>query len=146
MRLIIESDYGPISGEHAEGGELDRAHQFVNEFLIFVKETDAGDDVIDEIELPLPRPLLVRAFSTVIAAERRPDIKSLLIKAGIMLAHYRPSLGPRIRVRPGSPQRRPEPAISKRLAQRLERTMLAVAEDRVRLAETYLRAIQRSLN
>jgi hypothetical protein len=146
MRLIIESDYGPISGEHAEGRDLDRAHHFVNEFLVFVKENDAGGDVIDEIELPLPKSLLVRAFSMVIAAERRPDIKSLLITAGITLAHFRPGLGPRIRVRSGLPQGRPEPAISRRHAQRLERTLLAVAEDRVRLAETYLRAIQRSLN
>lgn len=145
MRLIIESDYGPISGEHAEGRDLDKAHHFVNEFLVFVKENDAGGDVIDEIELPLPKSLLVRAFSMVIAAERRPDIKSLLIKAGITLAHYRPGLGPRIRVRSGL-QGRPEPAISRRHAQRLERTLLAVAEDRVRLAEAYLRATQRSLN
>ncbi len=146
MRLIIESDYGPVSGEHAEESELDRAHQLVDEFLIFVKENDVGNDIIDEIELPVPKSLLVPAFSMVIAAERRPPIKSLLIKAGMTLAHYRPGLGPRIRIRPGLPRWRPEPSISRRLAQRLERTLLAVAEERVRLAETYLRATQRSFN
>jgi hypothetical protein len=145
MRLIIESDYCPVSGEHAEESELDRAHQLVDEFLVFVKESDVGNDFIDEIELPVPKSLLVPAFSRVIAAERRPAIKGLLIKAGMMLAHYLEGLGPRIRVRPGLPQLRPEPSISRRFAQRRERTLLAVAEERVRLAETYHRAIQRSL-
>jgi len=78
MRLIIESDYGTVLGEHAEESELDRAHQLVDEFLVFVKENDVGNDIIDEIELPVPKSLLVPAFSMVIAAERRPPIKSSL--------------------------------------------------------------------
>lgn len=146
MRLIIESVDGPLSGEHQEGSDLDRAHHLVDEFLVFVRSNDVGSDIIDEIELPVPKPLLVQAFSIVIAAERRPEVKSLLMKAGITLAQYRPGLGPRVRVRPGSSRWRPERAISKQLANRLEQTLRAVAEERIGLAEVYLRAISRSFN
>jgi len=146
MRLIIESDYELVSGVNLGRDALERAQQFIDEFLVFVKANDVCHDVIDEIELPAPKSLLVSAFCVVIAAERRPDIRSLLIKAGITLAQYRPGLGPRIRVTPGSPRWRSEPTMSKVHGRRLEQTLLRVAEERVQLAETYLRAVSRSLN
>jgi hypothetical protein len=146
MRLIIESDYELVLGGNLGRDALERAQQFIDEFLVFVKANDVCHDVIDEIELPAPKSLLVSAFCVVIAAERRPDIRSLLIKAGITLAQYRPGLGPRIRVTPGSPRWRSEPTMSKVHARRLEQTLLRVAEERVQLAETYLRAVSRSLN
>jgi hypothetical protein len=146
MRLIIESDYELVLGGNLGRDALERAQQFIDEFLVFVKANDVCHDVIDEIELPAPKSLLVSAFCVVIAAERRPDIRSLLIKAGITLAQYRPGLGPRIRVTPGSPRWRSEPTMSKVHSRRLEQTLLRVAEERVQLAETYLRAVSRSLN
>ncbi len=146
MRLIIESDYELVLGGNLGRDALERAQQFIDEFLVFVKANDVCHDVIDEIELPAPKSLLVSAFCVVIAAERRPDIRSLLIKAGITLAQYRPGLGPRIRVTPGSPRWRSEPTMSTVHARRLEQTLLRVAEERVQLAETYLRAVSRSLN
>ena len=111
MRLIIESDYELVLGGNLGRDALERAQQFIDEFLVFVKANDVCHDVIDEIELPAPKSLLVSAFCVVIAAERRPDIRSLLIKAGITLAQYRPGLGPRIRVTPGSPRWRSEPTM-----------------------------------
>ncbi len=146
MRLIIEPDIGPVSGERGGESDLDRAHRVIDEFLVFVRESHVGNDIIDEIELPVPKSLLVRAFSIVIAAEQRPDVKSLLIKAGMTLAQYRPGLGPRIRITPATSRWRAAPILSKRLAQRLEQTLRAAAEERVGLAETYQRAISRSLN
>ncbi len=146
MRVIIESDYAGVPGERPEPSSLDRAQQFVEEFLFFVKANDVGNDIMDEIELPVSKSLLIDAFSIVIVAERRPDVRNLLIKAGITLAQYRPGLGPRIRMSPGSPKWRVEPSISRRLALHLKRTLSTVASERIQLAETYLLAIRRSLN
>ncbi|MBB3595908.1 hypothetical protein FHX08_006328 [Rhizobium sp. BK529] len=146
MRVIIESRFGFMPGEYPDSASLDRAQECVDEFLLFVKANDIGSDIIDEIELPVPKGFLIGAFSIVIAAERRPDVRNLLIKAGVSLAQYRPGLGPRIRIRPGSPRWRPEPSMAKGAALRLERTLDSVAWERVQLAEAYLGVIRRSLN
>lgn len=143
--MTIDLDDDIITG-HSARDEFAKAHGLVEAFLQFVREHDVGNDLIDEIELPVPRGLLVKAFCIVIVAERRPESRTLLIKAGIALAHFQPGLGPRIRVRPCPQYGRGEDERPKPFARRIARTLDAVAADRVRLADTYLSAITRSLN
>ena len=146
MRLIVDTRDGFASREHPFADELQRAQDFVEVFLQFVKENDVGNDLIDEIELPLPRRFLERAFCIVIAAERQPDVRTLLMKAGISLAQYRSGLGHRLRLRPCLLDGRPEPIRSQLNTRVIGRTLSAVADDRIRLADRYMQAVVRSYN
>ena len=146
MRLIIADNFRPFDQMSDDCDELVFAQDLVDEFLRFVKANDIGNDMVDEVELPVAKPRLVRAFCRVIVAERRPEVRSLLIKAALTLAQYRSDLGSRIRIRSGFPGKEPTPRGSRRLARRFERALLGAAEERVRLSDTLLQAIRRSLN
>ena len=145
MGLIIEGDYHRIGRDYDEPDELGQANAVVDEYLHLVKEGDIGRQLIDEIELPVRKRLLVKAFCTVIAAEHRPDMRALLIRAGLTLAQYQSGIGGRICLKPGhgtsaSHQR------SRLSAHRLEAILFTAAADRVRLGDLFLAVVKRSLH
>ncbi|KRB49242.1 hypothetical protein ASE04_18925 [Rhizobium sp. Root708] len=121
---------------------LEAANDAVSEFVRFVRDTDVGNDLVDEIELPIPKHMLVEAFSRVIAAEDRPDVRALLVKAGLTLSQYHVGLGERIKVRPiPSDTRQRSPDVL--LARRFTRTLLLTASERTRLTDVYRTALKR---
>ncbi|GAA3065684.1 hypothetical protein GCM10010520_11890 [Rhizobium viscosum] len=146
MRLIISRDSHLISQSHEDLDELERAQDLIDDFLRFAREDDVGNDLIDEIELPVAKSRLIRAFCIAIVAERRPDIRTFLMKAGLTLAQYQSRIGARMRVRCSLPDGRPTAARSRQFERRVERAYAAAAEDRIRLAGIYAAAITRSFN
>ncbi|OCJ08013.1 hypothetical protein A6U87_12220 [Rhizobium sp. AC44/96] len=134
--------YQPDFDYRADAEVLNTAHQLVDLYLCFVKDSDVGGDLVDEIELPLEKATFVEAFRLLIAAELRADVRSLLIRAGMTLAQYHRGLGSRIRMRALTPQGRPS---FSRLhgsgaRRRLEKTLVASAEERIRLEQVFERA------
>jgi hypothetical protein len=125
----------------AGANKLAAANQLVDRYLHFFKDAEIGSDLIDEIELPYPKRLLVEAFCHVIATEDRTQIRTLLVKAAITLAQYQGNLGERIRLRPVTPNGRPQRAGTNWQERRLQIALFAAAEDRVRLTETFSRQL-----
>lgn len=124
------------------GIALEAANDAVSEFVRFVRDNSVGNDLVDEIELPIPKHLLIAAFTRVIAAENRPDIRALLVKAGLTLSQYHVGLGERIKLRPipaGSRCRQSNPSLARKLAFAL----LLTATERTRLTEIYQNALKR---
>ncbi|APO75186.1 hypothetical protein AM571_CH02377 [Rhizobium etli 8C-3] len=119
---------------------LEAAHDLVDRYLAFAEEAQVGNDIIDEIELPVPKPMLIKSFGLVIAAEHRPQIRALLIRAGMTLAQYRADLGPRMRLKPTTPHGRLRAARSREFERRLQKKLVAVAEERISLGAFYRRA------
>ncbi|CDM61137.1 hypothetical protein LPU83_pLPU83c_0575 (plasmid) [Rhizobium favelukesii] len=122
------------------------ANHLIDEFLLFMKEDEIGNDLIDEIELPVQKNALVEAFRIAIAAERQPTVRALLIKAGMTLAQFRIGLGNRIRLTPLTPHGRSPQLRSCAFERRLERILIATAEERVHLCEFYRRVCVQSYN
>lgn len=120
---------------------LEAANDAVSEFVRFVRDNNVGNDLVDEIELPIPKPMLVEAFTRVIAAEDRPDIRALLVKAGLTLSQYHVGLGERIKVRPVPADTRCQPS-NPSLARKFARTLLQTATERTRLTEIYHTALK----
>jgi len=75
------------------------ANGAVSDLVRFVRDTNVENDLVDEIELPIPRPVLIEAFKRVIVAKERPKMRALLLKAGLTLCQY-VELGERIKIRP----------------------------------------------
>lgn len=121
---------------------LAAANDAVSEYVRFVRDNDVGNDLIDEIELPLPKPILVEAFTRVIAAECRPDIRALLVKAGLTLSQYHVGLGERIKVRPIYADARRQPS-NPSLARKFACSFLLTATERMRLTEIFQEALKR---
>jgi len=129
----------PPESRHAIA--LDAANDAVSEFVRFVRDNSIGNDLVDEIELPIPKPVLIEAFTRVIAAEDRPDIRALLVKAGLTLSQYHIGLGERIKVRPipaGTRCRASNPHLARKFAYAL----LLTATERTRLTEIYQNAVK----
>lgn len=129
----------PPDSRHAIA--LEAANDAVSEFVRFVRDNDVGNDLVDEIELPIPKPMLVEAFTRVIAAEVRPDVRALLVKAGLTLSQYHVGLGERIKVRPISVDKRGQPS-SPSLARKFAYALLLTATERTRLTEIYQNALK----
>ena len=124
---------------------LHAANEAVSGFVCFVRDNNVGNDLVDEIELPIPKSVLIEAFKLVIVAEERPEIRALLLKAGLTLCQYHVGLGERIKVRPiTSPKR--EKAEDTWLAIKFKRTLLYTAVERTRLTKVYQNALKRSLH
>jgi Tfp pilus assembly protein PilE len=115
----------------------------VNDYLRFVRDTDVGTDLVDEIELPLPKRILVEAFKDVIVAEERREVRALLLKAALTLSQYHVRLGERIRIRATTAFEMPASTDS-RLALRFNRTLQATAVERSRLNEIFRIALKLS--
>ena len=143
MRLTMEGDYHRAVGDIDALDELERANALVDEYLRFVKANDIRKQVVDEIELPIPKLGLVKAFCVAIAAEHRPDTRALLIRAGLALAQYQPAIGPRILI---EAQHHCRAERSRMSARRLENILFMVAEERVRLGDLFLAVAKRSLH
>ncbi|MDM9628546.1 hypothetical protein QTL95_21850 [Rhizobium sp. S152] len=134
-----------LSPASNETWALHAANEAVSEFVRFVRDTNVGNDLVDEIELPLPKPVLIEAFKRVIVAEERPEMRALLLKAGLMLSHYHVGLGERIRVTPIASHRR-EKSGDPRLEVKFKRTLLFTAAERTRLTKVYEEALKRALH
>ena len=120
---------------------LEAAHETVNDYLRFVRDTVVGNDLVDEIELPLPKPIIVEAFRNVIAAEDRREMRVLLMKAALTLSQYHVRLGERIRIKAATTSGRRLQADS-RFAQKFSRTLEATAAERLRLTELFQSALK----
>ncbi|MBO9198275.1 hypothetical protein J5277_29535 [Rhizobium sp. 16-449-1b] len=121
---------------------LAAANDAVSEFVRFVRDSNVGNDLVDEVELPIPKSMLVEAFTHVIAAEVRPDIRALLVKAGLTLSQYHIGLGERIKVRPIPTDTRRQPS-NPFLARKFACALLLTATERTRLTEIYNTALRR---
>ena len=121
---------------------LAAANDAVSEFVRFVRDSNVGNDLVDEVELPIPKSVLVEAFTHVIAAEVRPDIRALLVKAGLTLSQYHIGLGERIKVRPIPTDIRRQPS-NPSLARKFACALLLTATERTRLTEIYNTALRR---
>ncbi len=120
---------------------LEAANELVNDFVRFVRDADVGSDLIDEIELPVPKPVLVEAFKRVISAEKRTVIRALLLKAGLTLSQYHADLGERIKVRPIGPHGRGN-SVDQKLVQKFNRALLSTAAERTRLTKIFQDALR----
>ena len=128
-----------------EAWVLHAANEAVSEFVRFVRDNSVGNDLVDEIELPLPKPILIEAFKRVIVAEQRPEMRALLLKAGLMLSHYHVGLGERIKVTPAASNRKVKSG-DRRLELKFKRTLLYTAAEKSRLAKVYQEALKRVLH
>jgi len=144
ISLLSDRDY------RVDAELLGTAYQLVDIYLLFARDNDIGNDLVDEVELPTVKAALVDAFRLAIAAEVRPNIRTLLIKAGMTLAQYHRGLGCRIPIRALTPQGRPQgvpPQCAPRQFQRrLNKALLASAEERVRLVDIFHRALVESMH
>ncbi len=120
---------------------LEAAHDTVNDYLRFVRDAAIGNDLVDEIELPLPKPVLVEAFKSVIVAEERREMRALLLKAALTLSQYHVGLGGRIRIRATTASTM-LPPVDSRFAHRFNQTLQATAVERVRLNEMFQLALK----
>ncbi len=143
MRLTIEGDHHRAVGDIDELDDLERASALVDDYLRFVKANDIRKQVVDDIELPIPKLGLVEAFCVAVAAEHRPDTRALLIRAGLALAQYQPEIGPRISMEAKHHCRAERSRLS---ARRLENILFMVAEERVRLGDLFLAVVKSSLH
>ncbi|WP_018899537.1 hypothetical protein [Rhizobium sp. 2MFCol3.1] len=140
--MLYEGPFHPRPPADRYAIALEEANDAVSEYVRFVRDNDVGNDLVDEIELPIPKPLLIEAFTLVIAAENRPDIRALLVKAGLTLSQYHVGLGERIKVRPIPAATRYRPS-NPNLARKFACTLLLTATDRTRLTEIYQNALKR---
>lgn len=143
MGLIIEGDYHRIGRDHDEPDELVQANALVDDYLQFVKANDMRSQLVDEIELPVRKGLLVKAFCIVIAAEHQPDMRALLIRAGLTLAQCQTGIGERILLKAshGAGARH-----HRSWVRRVEKILITAAEDRLRLGDMFLAVVKRSLH
>jgi hypothetical protein len=137
MRFAAELLDAFIFSRTASPDRLAAANHLVDGYLWFLKEADLGSDLVDEIELPYPKRILVDAFRHVIAAEYRPDIRTFLVEAGTTLSQYHSDVGNRIQLGQVTPHGRPRPTGTQWLERRLENLLLAAAQDKVRLSEMF---------
>jgi len=147
MRLYRDDE--PSHSFHQDMVDDDRvaeANQLIDQFLLFVRDNEVGNDLVDEIELPIAKSILVSAFRISIAAERRPDVRALLIKAGVSLAQYRSGLGNRITMTLVTPHGRIRQSQSHNVEQRFGRALTAVAIERIQLGELFQRAFVESFH
>lgn len=140
MRPNLYPEFGSTHRLQNRDPEVVEANHLIDNFLRFVRDNEVCNDLIDEIELPVSKLVLVKAFHIAIASERRPQIRALLVKAGVSLCQYRPELGNRIRIIPVTPHGRPAPRQSRTHERRLEQALLATADERIRLGDLYQRA------
>jgi hypothetical protein len=146
MRLNRDGESSRSIHQDLVDARLAEANQFIDQFLLYVRDNDVGHDLVDEIELPIPKRVLVLAFKIAIAAERRPNNRALLIRAGLTLAQYRPGLGNRITMTPVTPHGRSRQTRSDMFEQRLQRALMATANERILLGELYERACVEAYN
>ncbi|EPE96198.1 hypothetical protein [Rhizobium grahamii] len=146
MRLNRDGETSRSIHQDLVDARLAEANQFIDQFLLYVRDNHVGHDLVDEIELPISKRVLVLAFKIAIAAERRPNIRALLIRAGLTLAQYRPGLGNRITMTPVTPHGRSRQTQSDMFEQRLQRALMATANERILLGELYERACVESYN
>lgn len=139
----------PFGHDHSLAGNeawvLHAANEAVSEFVRFVRDNSVGNDLLDEIELPLPKSVLIEAFKRVIVAEQRPEMRALLLKAGLMLSHYHVGLGERIKVTPVASHRR-EKSADPRFEVKFKRILLFTASEKTRLTKVYQEALKRALH
>ena len=146
MRLYHDDETTQSFHQDMVDDRVAEANQFIDQFLLFVRDNEVGNDLVDEIELPIAKSVLVSAFGISIAAERRPDIRALLIKAGLTLAQYRSGLGNRISMKSVTPHGRLRQPQSRVFEQRLRRALMAVAAERIQLGDRFQRAFVESFH
>jgi hypothetical protein len=122
---------------------LQAAHQLVELYLLFLREQGPGHDLFDTRELPASKEALVNAFRVVIATEHRPNVRALLVKAGMTLAQFQENIGDPLTLKP-------LPATSRRQAasgridiariRKFDRALLRLGEERVRLSHVFQNA------
>ncbi|TWF53417.1 hypothetical protein [Neorhizobium alkalisoli] len=120
---------------------LQSAHQQVEIYLVYLREHETRNDLFDTRELPISKESLVNAFRIVIATENRPNIRALLIKAGMTLAQFQDDIGQPMVIRPvtepimnrSDERRKADPA---RL-RRFDLALLKLGEERIRLGRVF---------
>jgi hypothetical protein len=120
---------------------LQSAHQQVEIYLVYLREHETRNDLFDTRELPISKESLVNAFRIVIATENRPNIRALLIKAGMTLAQFQDDIGQPMVIRPvtepimnrSDEHRKADPA---RL-RRFDLALLKLGEERIRLGRVF---------
>ncbi|RWX77059.1 hypothetical protein EPK99_15480 [Neorhizobium lilium] len=121
---------------------LEAAHHLVDIHLIFLREHEIGNSILDSNELPVGKDAFVNAFRVVIATENRPNIRSLLVKAGITLAHFQDNIGDPIILRPAPDSE--HSAFRGRVdiarIRTVDRAILNLGEERLRLAQIFQKA------
>ncbi len=146
MRLTQNAERLYVLDNDAADENVVRATYLIDEFLMYLKENGVANELIDELELPKPKGILVEAFRIAIAAERDPQMRSLLVKAALALAKFRPGLGNRVRLVAVTPEGRPEKCRSRSFERRIKQVLIATATDHLRLTDLFQRAVVQSLN
>jgi hypothetical protein len=134
------------SGRHETDAQvLHAAHNLVEVFLLFLREHEMGNDLLDTQELPASKKALVNAFRVVIATESRPGARALLVKAGLTLAQFQDGIGARMSVTPvtaGNSQNdrhwTPEPGQIRRFDMALNR----LGQERSQLTQIFQQALR----
>jgi carbamoylphosphate synthase large subunit len=138
-----ESIEGTSATASNDAGILEAAHRVVETYLVFLREHETDNNVFDTAELPAPKEALVNAFRVVIATENRAHTRSLMIKAGLTLAQFQDNIGSPLLVRPTTPARQQGSGrgrIDIANIRKVDRAILRLGEERVRLAHVFQKA------
>jgi hypothetical protein len=91
---------GNASKRASDADLLQAAHHLVEVYLVYLRQHETVNNIFDTRELPAAKDALINAFRVVIATENRPNVRALLVKAGMTLAHFQDNIGEPLPVRP----------------------------------------------
>lgn len=135
---------------------LQAAHRLVEIYLMHLRQNQTGSDVHDTRELPASKDALVNAFRIVIATEARPNVRSLLLRAGLTLAQFQDDVGMPLTIRPAAKPAHEQDADQRATARpsdsasscdtgkirQFDRALLRLSEDRTRLGDVFQEAVR----
>jgi hypothetical protein len=125
---------------------LEAAHRLVELYLVYLREHETGNDIFDTRELPTSKEDLVNAFRVVIATENRPNVRALLVKAGMTLAQFQDNIGEPLPVRPVADLNGRRQSANGRIetarVRKFDRVLIRLGEERVRLGDIFQSALR----
>jgi hypothetical protein len=125
---------------------LEAAHRLVELYLVYLREHETGNDIFDTRELPNSKEALVNAFRVVIATENRPNVRALLVNAGMTLAQFQDNIGEPLPLRPVPDATGRRQCTNGKLeaarAQKFDRMLIRLGEERARLGDIFQTALR----
>ncbi|TDK35054.1 hypothetical protein E2F50_12350 [Rhizobium deserti] len=139
-----------VSRPQSDAQILEAAHRLVELYLVYLREHETGNDIFDTRELPTSKDALVNAFRVVIATENRPNVRALLVKAGMTLAQFQDNIGEPLPVRPVADVNGRRQCSNGRIGtgriRKFDRVLIQLDEERVRLGDIFQSALRMAEN
>jgi hypothetical protein len=123
---------------------LEAAHRLADRYLAFLRELEITDHVMDVRELPASKESIANAFCVVIATEHRPNVRLLLVKAGVTLARFQENIGDPLMVHLEAEPPVRQPASRHRVdharIRKINRALLELGQDELQLRHAFDKA------